>query len=136
MRNPSHLGKLVFTFQIILCTELLEKRGVNRVDLGDFVKQSETTIRDTLMCPRELVEFYHRRIPCDCLKDIYYELKVSTKRTSICYHCECIKETKDLLLCCCGRAQYCSVQYQSASWPSHKEFCKKFTRKNGNTESA
>eukprot|EP00956_Cyclotella_meneghiniana_P024620 scaffold49682_cov53-Cyclotella_meneghiniana.AAC.6 len=42
---------------------------------------------DISKCPRETVRFFHRRNHCDCLKELYYDLKETTPRTSSCWHC-------------------------------------------------
>eukprot|EP00956_Cyclotella_meneghiniana_P003952 scaffold4760_cov54-Cyclotella_meneghiniana.AAC.4 len=42
---------------------------------------------DIVDCPRETLRFFHRRNSCSCLKEIYYKLKDSMKRTAECWSC-------------------------------------------------
>eukprot|EP00956_Cyclotella_meneghiniana_P023145 scaffold44604_cov46-Cyclotella_meneghiniana.AAC.1 len=78
-----------------------------------------------LECPRETVRFFHRRNSCDCLKNIYYELKETTKRTAACWNCNESVELRQMSRCDgCDVAQYCSYDCAVAYWPKHKEDCK------------
>eukprot|EP00956_Cyclotella_meneghiniana_P030724 scaffold78233_cov26-Cyclotella_meneghiniana.AAC.3 len=79
-------------------------------------------------CPRELIRFFHRRNYCDCLKDIYYNLKENTKRRMPCFNCWSITDIRKMCQCeRCELPQYCSYECAVAHWPEHKEECK-FTR--------
>lgn len=94
-------------------------------------------MNDMTSCPREAIKFFHRyvmlaeifqtlfysshisclyrRNGCDCLKDIYYKLKDSTKRTSNCDMCGVVKEVSHLYRCSrCNCRQYCSRECAAA----------------------
>ena len=81
---------------------------------------------DIVPCPRETVRFFHKRNSCDCLKELYYKLKESTKRTSYCWHCENVVDIRKLSRCECEAAQYCTYKCALADWPSHKQDCKQW----------
>jgi hypothetical protein len=50
---------------------------------GSFDPQSKIEFMEqrnaTVLCPRETVRFFHRRNSCDCLHEVYYELKDTTQ---------------------------------------------------------
>ena len=75
-------------------------------------------------CLREMIRFFHRRNSCDCLKEIYYKLKDSTKRTRFCFGCNQSKDIKEMKECACKSALFCSRECQVAYWPEHKDLCK------------
>ena len=86
----------------------------------------EMCMNDIIPCPRETVKFFHRRSPCDCLKELYYQLKETTKRTSLCDHCVKIVGIREMSQCQhCKVAQYCSYDCAVAHWQVHKKECKK-----------
>lgn len=85
----------------------------------------EVPLNDIGRCPREILRFFHRRNSCDCLKEIYYKLKETTKRTSFCHNCDKIVDIRNLSQCQhCQVANYCSYECAVADWPNHKEQCK------------
>eukprot|EP00956_Cyclotella_meneghiniana_P014923 scaffold22596_cov65-Cyclotella_meneghiniana.AAC.8 len=89
----------------------------------------EVPLNDIGRCPREILRFFHRRNSCDCLKEIYYKLKETTKRTSFCYNCKKSVELRNLSQCQhCQVANYCSYECAVASWPNHKEECKEWRK--------
>ena len=86
--------------------------------------EGRKSIDDIIACPRETVRFFHKRNHCDCLKELYYNLKESTKRTASCWHCKKNVDIRTLSRCNCNVAQYCSYDCALAMWPEHKEYCK------------
>jgi hypothetical protein len=81
-------------------------------------------LRDTVHCPRETVKFFHRRNCCDCLQEIYYKLKETTERTSICTNCQRSMHIREMCRCECKTRGYCSRDCALEDWPEHKEACK------------
>ena len=73
-----------------------------------------------ILCNRELLRFIHRRNECDCLREHYYHLKKTTKRTAPCYCCEEQIDIRDALVCKCEVTMYCSRKCQKAHLPKHK----------------
>eukprot|EP00956_Cyclotella_meneghiniana_P031147 scaffold80797_cov43-Cyclotella_meneghiniana.AAC.3 len=80
---------------------------------------------------RETIRFFHRRNSCDCLKELYYKLKESTSRTSLCYNCFDSVDIRKMSQCGqCKLANYCSYACAVAHYPQHKEMCKKWKTNN------
>ena len=107
---------------MMLAIEVRERNdGAMNENVAGEIRRS---FDDINWCPRETIRFLHKRIPCDCLKDIYYKLKESTQRTSYCCNCKKIVEIRKLSRCeGCNIAQYCSHECSVASWPVHKALC-------------
>ena len=64
---------------------------------------------DIARCPREMVKFFHHRIPCDCLKEFYRHLKETTKRTTVFLKCSKIEDRRKVYECSdCKVDMYCS----------------------------
>lgn len=78
-------------------------------------------IRDILEhCPLSIVEFFHKRAPCACLKSKYSAVMKQPK-TGVCAHCHERKARTCLMVCSrCKEEQYCSRACQVADWPSHR----------------
>jgi hypothetical protein len=72
---------------------------------------------------REIVRFLHKRNSCNCLQEVYHQVKKIT-RVSYCHGCHTKKDAKEVRSCVCGVFQYCSRQCQLFAWPRHKEYCK------------
>ena len=70
--------------------------------------------------PRETVRLFHRCNSCDCLKELYYKLKETTKRTTPCWNCEKQVDIQEISECQCKLAKYCSYDCAVAQWPEHK----------------
>eukprot|EP00956_Cyclotella_meneghiniana_P022780 scaffold43448_cov51-Cyclotella_meneghiniana.AAC.2 len=88
-----------------------------------------TSIFDIALCPRATIRFFHRRNSCDCLQEMYYNLKETTKRTSWCWNCEKVEDIKVFKECTfCKLANYCSYECAVAHWPGHKEQCKEWRK--------
>ena len=106
-----------------------ECNSANGVATGEAMKCWD----DIADCTRETVRFFHKRNSCNCLKEIYYMLKESTKRTAQCWNCRNIVDIRKLSRCDgCNKAQFCSYECAVAHWPKHKEECKLHQNKNSN----
>ena len=76
-------------------------------------------------CERSLVKFFVNQIPCNCLDELYAQLKSRTKKMGMCSNCRQMKERSSLFICTgCERIQFCSKTCQLAFVPCHKEHCK------------
>eukprot|EP00956_Cyclotella_meneghiniana_P001209 scaffold1350_cov56-Cyclotella_meneghiniana.AAC.22 len=90
-----------------------------------ILNEIEMSMDDIVGCPREIVRFFHRRNSCNCLKDLYYKLKETTKRTSLCWHCMHVFDIRAMNRCRhCQVAQYCSYECAVANWSEHKSECR------------
>jgi hypothetical protein len=108
--------------QLLAYTEVWDKNqgtsdAHSRIEL---VKQLHATVR----CPREVVRFFHRRNSCDCLHEVYYKLKDTTKRTTFCCNCPKAVDIKTAFHCKCELYKYCSKKCALGDWPRHKERCR------------
>lgn len=71
-------------------------------------------------------KFFHKRIPCQCLKKMYLREK-SKPRRGFCSFCRSEKERRQLYLCSgCLYHHYCNIECQTAAWSKHKSNCKDF----------
>ena len=114
------------TLPFVLMTLTIEVGDKHGGALNDNITgEIRRSFDDIINCTRKTVRFFHRRNSCDCLKEIYYKLKESTKRTSLCYYCHKNFDIRELSRCeRCNVAQFCSYECAVAYWPSHKEQCK------------
>jgi len=72
-------------------------------------------------------KFFHKRIPCQCLKKMYLQER-SKPKPAECSSCRSDKERRQLYLCSgCLYHQYCNVECQTAAWPKHKLHCKYYS---------
>jgi hypothetical protein len=69
---------------LIVRLEVLEKYDSILDSHGLQMAEVREIVFDIIICPREVVRFFHRRNSCDCLKELYYHLKDNTKRTTFC----------------------------------------------------
>ena len=84
------------------------------------------TYRDMLQgCEYDLIKFFAKRIPCNCLKEMY-SLSKSEPKLMMCESCGVSKERTNLYLCGgCLWMHYCSVKCQKAHYSLHCSLCKK-----------
>eukprot|EP00956_Cyclotella_meneghiniana_P022783 scaffold43448_cov51-Cyclotella_meneghiniana.AAC.5 len=83
------------------------------------------SMSDIVQCPRATIRFFHRRNSCNCLQEMYYNLKETTKRTSWCWNCSKIVDIKLMKECTfCKITNYCSCECAVACWPKHKKDCR------------
>ena len=88
------------------------------------------TYRDTLQGSLEydVIKFFAKRIPCNCLKEMYSRSKSGPKLV-YCQNCKKGKDRKHMFFCGgCRCAHYCSVECQKANYSAHCSFCKKCQR--------
>ena len=84
------------------------------------------TYRDMLQgCEYDLIKFFAKRIPCNCLKEMY-SLSKSEPKLMMCEGCCVSKERTNLYSSGgCLWMHYCSVECQKAHYSLHCSFCKK-----------
>lgn len=116
---------LPFAFMV----QTIEVRNKHDGAFNEHIRlEIEVPLAGVISCPREIVKFFHRRNSCDCLQEIYYKLKETTKRVLVCGNCNEAKDKKDTFVCSsCHLAIYCSQTCAAAAWPSHKEECRYWT---------
>ena len=127
LTKESRIDGLFINILMILVIEVRDKYGDG--DMNDLVAiEIRKRFDDIIECPRATVRFFHRRNSCDCLKEIYYNLKESTKRKSYCWKCYQIFDIRTFKRCVsCNVAQYCSYDCAMACWQQHRnEQCKVF----------
>ena len=73
----------------------------------------------------DVIKIFAKRIPCNCLKEMY-SLSKSEPKLVCCQNCKKCKDRKHLYLCGgCMWAHYCSVECQKADYSVHCLKCKK-----------
>jgi len=78
----------------------------------------------------DVIRFYHKRIPCSCLKKIYSDVRECQDRVSECFGCNQTIKRKTLVVCGgCKFAHYCSKECQISDWPTHKTLCRGINKK-------
>ena len=114
------------TFDFVEMIRLVEVRDKYNGDWDIHIAlEMSFPMHDLVGCPRATVKFFHRRNHCDCLQEMYYMLKESSKRTSICRNCDKDVDIRRMSRChVCKMVQYCSYECAVAHWPQHKEDCK------------
>ena len=76
-------------------------------------------------CTRSLVKYFVNQIPCNCLDEVYSQVKSTTPKIGKCQKCKETKARSSLYICTgCERIQYCSKACQMADVSRHKEHCK------------
>jgi hypothetical protein len=86
---------------------------------SEYMKQFHAT----MCCPRETVHYFHRRNSCNCLHEIYYNLKDATQRTTGCWYCFKTVDIKKVFHCKCDMKKYCTKKCALDDWPRHKDEC-------------
>eukprot|EP00956_Cyclotella_meneghiniana_P013495 scaffold19553_cov64-Cyclotella_meneghiniana.AAC.4 len=87
--------------------------------------KSHCILKHIMTCTREIVRFFHRNSSCDCLKQLYYELKETSKRTTYCANCHKVRDLRELQECSkCKKAYYCTKDCAVAHHACHKFDCK------------
>eukprot|EP00956_Cyclotella_meneghiniana_P032620 scaffold90390_cov50-Cyclotella_meneghiniana.AAC.1 len=62
-------------------------------------------------------------------EEIYYKLKETTKRTSMCWNCAKVVDIKLIKECeFCKTANYCSYECAVAHWRWHQKDCRVLTK--------
>ena len=90
-------------------------------DASNFLRDADTLDG----CKRSSVKFFINQIPCNCLDELYAQIKSTTPKMSHCYHCTNMKERSSIFICTgCERVMYCSELCQIANIPKHKQECK------------
>ena len=110
-----------------ICTAFiveLESVGCRKKYYGAFMRRALD-----LLGERSVVDFFHKRNHCSCLKAKYKEMKRIPKM-GMCMECGSQHERSKLMLCTrCGFGQYCNKESQVADWPAHKrEECDKLCK--------
>ena len=106
----------------------------NRPVLGLGIDDREATAYLSNMdvvcgCKRSLVKFFFKRIPCNCVDELYSKLRSTTPKMGKCFCCRQMKERTNLYICTgCERVIYCSKACQIAKVPDHKYMCKLWQR--------
>ena len=76
-------------------------------------------------CQRSLVKFFVNSSPCNCLDEVYAQIKSTTPKMGKCMGCNQIFERTAIFICTgCERVTYCSKPCQIANVPKHKLLCK------------
>jgi len=76
-------------------------------------------------CRHSLVKFFVTRSLCNCLDELYAQMKSTTPKMSDCMGCRQTKERNNMFICTgCERTMYCSKACQISNVPKHKDMCK------------
>jgi len=80
-------------------------------------------------CQRSLVKYFVTRSTCNCLDELYAQIKSIMPKMGKCLGCNQMKERTGLFICTgCERIQYCSKACQIANVPKHKDMCKQWQK--------
>eukprot|EP00956_Cyclotella_meneghiniana_P021286 scaffold38577_cov77-Cyclotella_meneghiniana.AAC.4 len=125
-RDPTKQYYIANCSPFIIMIQTMEVRDKYNGAYDENIKvEIEAPLNDIVSCARETVRFFHRRNTCNCLKELYYILKETTKRTAACWTCQTIVDIRQLSRCeGCQIANYCSYECAAAHWPYHKTQCK------------
>jgi hypothetical protein len=107
--------------ELLIFTEVVDKFGA--IDENTIFSELSKQFL-TIICPREIIRFFHRNNNCDCLHEIYYNLKDTTMRTTNCHNCIESFDVRKVFHCECSMVVYCSRECALAHWSIHKYECK------------
>ena len=110
---------------VVAITAVFCQNNFNENDI--LASKDMGTYRDIVLqgCEYDLIKFFAKRIPCNCLKEMY-SLSKSEPKLMMCEGCCVSKERTNLYLCGgCLWMHYCSVECQKAHYSLHCSFCKK-----------
>ena len=96
---------------------------INTVPKNAWNKVGRSSSFQLLKCPRGLLPFFHRRNSCDCLKEQYYQLKDTMKRTTPWFKCFKSWDIRNVVICPkCKSVQYCSSKCKEGNL-IHLKYC-------------
>ena len=76
-------------------------------------------------CYHSLVKYFAKQTPCNCMDELYDQVKSTMPKMGHCFRCKQTKERSELFICTgCERVTYCSKLCQIAHVANHKEKCK------------
>ena len=109
---------------ILAIAALFCQHNVNEDDI--LASKDRNIFRDILQgCEYDTVKFFAKRIPCNCLKEMYSRSK-SEPKLVCCENCKKSKDRKRMFLCGgCRCTHYCSAECQKADYSVHCLKCKK-----------
>ena len=120
-------------FTNVLMMRAIEVRDKYNGAMNDHVTcEVRKCLHDIVDCPRETLRFFHRRNSCNCLKEIYYKLKDSTKRTAECWCWSCSQNVDIRKVNRCNRATLHNSVHTNVQWligQGTKRNAKKFQNK-------
>jgi len=107
--------------------EILLLEECDGVDFYSTVMKSWGSIRDlTGGGEREMIKFFHKRIQCTCLTNLYMNAKKSQPvKLGTCDCCNEKKDRRSLLLCGrCRSVNYCNKHCQATHYAEHESICR------------
>jgi hypothetical protein len=75
-----------------------------------------------------MLQFFHRRSTCSCIKNIYYNLKDNTPKKTYCNGCRELNDAKNIFECECKQIFYCSRECSKRDWARHQIICPAYKR--------
>jgi len=73
---------------------------------------------------RDVIKFFNKRIPCECLQDRYEKVRRNVPKIGRCWMCRHEVVRSKLMVCGrCKVAHYCCRECQIEDYPSHKDSC-------------
>eukprot|EP00956_Cyclotella_meneghiniana_P029520 scaffold71702_cov25-Cyclotella_meneghiniana.AAC.1 len=124
LTKETNVAGTVVHLVLIITIEIRDK--YNGASNQNINREIQAALNDLWNCSRQTIRFFHRRNSCDCLQELYYKLKETTNKTSLCHNCEEVVEIRQLSRCeYCNVVQYCSYDCALAAWPEHKVECER-----------